>query len=393
MSVLLVQDRIVGSFLIAIALLLSVAVLVAVSFQQMNRQKDWVAHTYEVINLLQGVLSGMKDIQSAQRGYLITGVESYLDPYKEALPQVSRDMGTLRELIGDSRQQSDRLTELGDHVRQRMEIARQLITTYQAHGQAAAFSAVAGGKGKRQMDYIRDISAAMIAEEQRLLAERRNAMDGYTRGTITAGVTGLAICFAVLVSAFYQINREALRNKELQQALREQSIRDPLTNLFNRRYMEETIAREIARAKRMQTSLVVMVADIDHFKKVNDTYGHEGGDAVLTAFADLVHTKVRQEDIACRMGGEEFVIILPGITQAQAEERANDICRSLRALPVDFDGKTIMVTTSVGVSFYPDHATEGQKLVALADAALYQAKHGGRDRVKVYIPSKQEDAA
>lgn len=182
----------------------------------------------------------------------------------------------------------------------------------------------------------------------------------------------------------------AIANLNLQQALKEQSIKDPLTKLYNRRYLDETLARECSRAQRNNKSLSVLVMDIDHFKKVNDTYGHDAGDAVLVAFAKLIQQNIRKEDIACRLGGEEFVLVLPDATMEQAVARAEKICDATRAMSIKHHRETLSVTVSIGVCDYPSHAQNPEELIQNADGALYRAKNGGRNRV---IPHDAEKAA
>ncbi|PZQ48858.1 MAG: hypothetical protein DI551_00560 [Micavibrio aeruginosavorus] len=178
----------------------------------------------------------------------------------------------------------------------------------------------------------------------------------------------------------------ALANIYLQRALKEQSIKDPLTRLFNRRYLEETLAREFARSQRNEKPLSVLIMDIDFFKKVNDTYGHEAGDEVLIAFANMLQTKIRKEDIACRLGGEEFVLVMPEMSLERAAERAEDICATARKLAIKFQKHTISVTVSIGVAEFPIHGQATDELLHNADLCLYKAKREGRDRVVVYDP-------
>ncbi len=364
--------------------LLGVAVMVSVSFYQMNRQQDWVAHTYEVIDSIQTVLSDMKDVQSAQRGYLITGANDYLQPYHVALEKMPGNMNELQSLIEDNDQQLARFYELSEHVQKRIVIAQDMIGIYNDRGQAAAFAKVKIGSGKHEMDYIRAITQEMINQEQHLLDARRHDMSVYTQGTIYAGVIALVACFIILMAVFYQINRETLANLELQKALREQSIRDVLTGLYNRRYMEEMMEREIARAQRAKDSLAILILDIDFFKKINDTYGHDGGDTVLKHFASLLNARIRKEDIACRMGGEEFLIVMPGIGEELAKVRAKELCHHIRSLTIPVKGQDMTITSSIGVAILPSHGSTGHDLITAADAALYHAKKNGRDQVVIY---------
>ncbi len=174
----------------------------------------------------------------------------------------------------------------------------------------------------------------------------------------------------------------ALHNLHLRQRLRTQSIRDPLTGLYNRRYLEESLLRELSRCARRDLPLALMMLDLDHFKALNDCLGHAGGDALLAAFGQLLGGMVRPEDIACRYGGEEFTVILPGASADVAQRRAEQIRVAVEQLQVQHQGQTLPpITVSIGVAAYPDHGSTGEELLRCADAALYAGKRNGRNRV------------
>jgi len=188
----------------------------------------------------------------------------------------------------------------------------------------------------------------------------------------------------MLASTFAEQVGLSLSNLRLREALRNESIRDPLTGLFNRRYLEETQQREIRRAVRSEQSLGVLMLDLDHFKKFNDTYGHDAGDTVLRETATFLTKSVRAEDVVCRFGGEEFVIILPVADLRATQMRGEKIRSKLRELMVLHQGQSLgMITVSVGVAALPEHGTSPSALIEAADTALYCAKRGGRDRVAV----------
>jgi diguanylate cyclase (GGDEF)-like protein len=176
----------------------------------------------------------------------------------------------------------------------------------------------------------------------------------------------------------------SIANLRLREALRHQSIRDPLTGLFNRRYLEEMMNRETRRAVRAEHGLGVLLLDIDHFKQFNDTYGHDAGDAVLRETASFLTKSVRTEDIVCRFGGEEFVAILPMADLKTTQARAERIRSKLKEVTVVHDGQSLgPITVSIGVAALPDHGTIPKELLDTADAALYHAKREGRNRVVV----------
>jgi diguanylate cyclase (GGDEF)-like protein/PAS domain S-box-containing protein len=170
----------------------------------------------------------------------------------------------------------------------------------------------------------------------------------------------------------------------LQSKLREQAIRDSLTNLFNRRYLEETLDRELSRAAREKYPVCVIMIDLDHFKRINDTYGHEAGDLVLKAIASILAEQSRRGDFACRYGGEEFVITMPNITMDTAYERAEFLRQSLNLLSVPYEYYNLSVTISIGIACYPENGQTRETILRAADRALYAAKEAGRDHILSY---------
>ena len=175
----------------------------------------------------------------------------------------------------------------------------------------------------------------------------------------------------------------ALANMQLRETLRNQSIRDPLTALFNRRYAEETLQRELYRAKRDKSSLGVLMIDVDHFKRFNDSFGHEAGDFVLKEIANLLTTYTRGGDVASRMGGEELLVMLPGSTLANSTSKADLLRERVSNLKLNFRGNSLgEVTMSIGVAVAPEHGDTTETILRAADAALYRAKAGGRNKVE-----------
>ena len=178
------------------------------------------------------------------------------------------------------------------------------------------------------------------------------------------------------------------RDADLKQALRElseQVITDPLTRLNNRRYLWDFLGRDLIRARRAVLPVAAILFDIDHFKRFNDTWGHEAGDLVLKSAADVIRQNVRGSDIACRYGGEEFIVVLPEATRNVAVERAETIRRDIERMELVLgDKKLDRVTASFGVALFPTHADTAEALVRAADDALYRAKENGRNRVHVF---------
>lgn len=204
----------------------------------------------------------------------------------------------------------------------------------------------------------------------------------------TAGVLYLSLPTQPLADAKQQLATTvarqialAIANLKLYATLQNQSIRDPLTGLFNRRYLNEFLARELRRAERNQQVISILLLDVDHFKQFNDTFGHDAGDAVLRHISRFLQESVRHSDIACRYGGEEMVLILPNVSLDDAMQRAEQLRQGVKRLKVEHSQSLGVITVSMGVACFPAHGSTCEALLQMADLALYQAKATGRDRV------------
>jgi diguanylate cyclase (GGDEF)-like protein/PAS domain S-box-containing protein len=174
--------------------------------------------------------------------------------------------------------------------------------------------------------------------------------------------------------------QDALVKSEAQ--LREQSVRDHLTGIFNRRYLEETLERELLRASRKELSVGIIMLDVDDFKRFNDMQGHAAGDAILRALGNLLLEHVRGEDVPSRYGGDEFIIVLPDASREVTRERADRLCEHARHLNIQFEGQALQtITLSAGVAAYPQDGSTAEAVLKAADDALYRAKRAGRGRV------------
>jgi diguanylate cyclase (GGDEF)-like protein len=178
----------------------------------------------------------------------------------------------------------------------------------------------------------------------------------------------------------------SLASLQLRETLREQSIRDPLTRLFNRRFLEESLERELQLGGRKNQSIAVLFLDLDHFKRFNDTFGHDAGDMVLQSLADLFRSFFRSTDICCRYGGEEFAIILPESSSQDALIRADGLRSEVKRLRLQYKKQNLgPLTLSAGVAAFPEHALTPEELLKIADQCLYESKTRGRDVVTVAV--------
>ena len=225
----------------------------------------------------------------------------------------------------------------------------------------------------------RDIRIASIFADQVAIAIENAHL--YGRAQFELGIRKQA------EESLREANRSMLQQfreiSALQEQLQEQALRDPITGLYNRRFLNESLPREIARAERDRVELGVIMLDLDHFKRINDAYGHIKGDRALVALAGLLNAKTRSSDIACRYGGDEFCLILPGATLTAVAERAEELRAAFEEIEIQADGETFHVTISLGASIFPLHGSSSEELLSRADQALYSAKQAGRNRVVI----------
>jgi len=219
---------------------------------------------------------------------------------------------------------------------------------------------------------VRSVLAAPIVVERQLVGIIR--LNGFEPQMF--GIGDLRILEALSLMASL-----ALENLQLLAKLQEGAVRDNLTALYTRKFFDERLAEEILRAGRYQTEFCLLLMDIDHFKRYNDTYGHAAGDQVLVRFALVLGRLVRPVDILARYGGEEFVLILPQVNLVQAREMAENIRQAIEGEEFQFGSDASMkerVTVSIGLSNFPNEATIASQLLRVADYRLYQAKEAGR---------------
>ncbi|RAK56045.1 hypothetical protein DJ017_16780 [Phenylobacterium soli] len=196
-----------------------------------------------------------------------------------------------------------------------------------------------------------------------------------------------------LMATFGDVIKLSLSNLKLRESLSEQALRDPLTGVFNRRYLAETLPREIRRARRDRTDLTVAMIDVDHFKAFNDTYGHGAGDLVLKEVGAFLNRSLRAGDIACRYGGEEFLLVLAECDADEAHARLAQLCTDIKLKAFAFRKQLLPnITVSVGIAQMEDGLTAAEPLITAADQALYKAKADGRDRIEIFKPGKSAAA-
>lgn len=288
-----------------------------------------------------------------------------------------------REAVVDRMQDGVLVIDAGKRVVDYNPAARDLLNLNAfIHGEPLRTALAAWPQIIKRCETRGNVSDELLLErgQQRYIDLRITDLHG-GRLVVMRDITNIKAIESELRHANERLRQKLGEIEALQARLKEQAIRDPLTGLYNRRFLEESLARELANAERGQTPLSVAVIDLDHFKHVNDVHGHAAGDRLLEAIGDMLRQNSRGGDIACRYGGEEFVMIMPGATLDAAAHRVNEWRQAFAALHVQSENVYISTTFSAGVATYPLHGETTGALLDAADQALYAAKAAGRNRV------------
>lgn len=324
------------------------------------------------------------DAETSQRGFLITGNADYLESYNDALTSLTPTFMELYQSTANEPLWEQRLDTLQALLFLKFRELQTSIELRRRSGFAAAQKLTMTNQGKRTMDRIRKLITEFRSDEARAFSIHKSRVQE-TVTTARASFWAVTLVgLVLLVYVLYTLWLNLVEVQKTERTLRRQALRDPLTGLFNRRFFDAGLEQEIMRSRRSGDPVSLLMLDIDHFKNYNDEYGHEAGDAVLRAIGQLLQTQVRGGDVACRFGGEEFVILMPNAPMGSAKERGKQILEAIRGLEVPHQGRLLpSVTASLGVAEFPAHASDAEGILDAADHALYVAKRTGRDRMVV----------
>jgi diguanylate cyclase (GGDEF)-like protein len=383
----------------------------------------WANHTYEVLNVTEKLLSYLKDAETGQRGYLLTVNTSYLEPYHNGVGSATKSYERLLELTSDDAEQQERLISVKEAMTHKFKELASTIELAQRGRVNEAIGIVKGNEGKSYMDNIRSDFGSFINAELVHL-ERRKGDYRENRAQITTLIAveitifiGLAIItltllkrnffnplklllfnakkveagekidvedilekdeMGTLLSTFYMMSKKISQRERI---LDYKAHHDELTGLKNRVVISREIDQSICDLQKNGGKIAVLFLDLNLFKQINDTLGHEVGDMVLKETADRLTSSVRSIDTVFRVGGDEFLVILRNIKNI---EDVHGIARNiLNAFekPAIVQGKQLDVSTSIGIAVSPDDTASSEEIVKFADIAMYAAK---RDKASSY---------
>jgi len=373
--------------MLTLALLLAAIVLnMRTAAAERRHAEAWYVHTLGVLLATEQLKGAVHGAMRGERGYLLTADPAFLKPYDEARAQTPGLAQRLRQLTRDNSRQRARLDALNPLLTSYYRLLETTIALQRSGKSEAAVGIIRRGGDRARIEALLAVLDHIDAEERRLLIERRASYTVAARRSETDSLwlAGLAALFLVVTAgAALSASRARLGYLSVADQLNRTATTDELTGLANRRSFMRSLEIEIERARRSARPLVMAILDIDHFKRVNDSYGHPAGDEVLQNVAATIKAAMRMTDIVGRLGGEEFAVLMPD-TDVPSAHTACDRLRTLMASrPVRLSaGGEITVTLSCGVALLEPEEQCGH-WISRADSALYEAKADGRNQVKL----------
>jgi diguanylate cyclase (GGDEF)-like protein len=365
------------------------AAIVANAFGAAAEQRhaeQWRVHTLEVLLALSNAETAVNTALRGARGYLLTGSATFLPAYERGRIESHAGLGRLRRLTRDNPVQQRTLRQAGQRLDAYLETIATEVDLERSGHHAESARLVASGADRERIEGVLAAIGDAKAEELRLLDERSVATEAAALRTerfnwfmAAVGAAMMALLGAALIGAA-SAHRRTLA---LTAALQRRATTDALTGLANRRHLVAAIDTVVRRARRSGRALSLAILDIDHFKRINDTHGHPGGDAVLREIAAVLRETTRAGDLLGRIGGEEFAVLMPETDTAQAERACERLRAAVAGRTVSLGGSVATrVTVSTGVALL-SASEAGDQFMCRADKALYEAKAGGRNQVRL----------
>ncbi len=348
--------------------------------------EQWHVHTLQTLLLSGEFRASAFNMLRGERGYLLTGKQDFLEPYNKGRDGGRALLEQLSALTSDNAGQTRNLRQIETRLASFTRILDEVVRLEREGSHDAALALVRSGRGRQEFVALQSAIDTLENEERRLLIERRTALDATARlderltFAAAAAVLLLLIVAAMAALAALRAQRTAA---EATGELRRLAAVDDLTGLPNRRHFLARLDEEVARSRRNGAPLCLALVDIDHFKRINDRFGHPGGDSVLRQIGRIIREKIRLGDSAARMGGEEFALLLPNTNAHQAQLVCDRLRASIAARLLELpEGGATRVTLSTGVALL--HGEDDiDTLMRRSDEALYEAKECGRNQVRL----------
>lgn len=367
---------IVAGFAAALALLVTLGVITYRVTSGLVEENNWVAHTYQVIGLLEDAETAITSAETAQRGYVITGDERFLAPYRDALPRVGRSVSEVERLTGDNLSQQRRVVELRRRVEAKLNVVSEVIALRRESRAEEATRVVSTGRGEEAMNAVRQAVGEMTGEERRLLALRTAASESSAQRVSITFFLMTAFVFVMLTLSYLLFRRDVARRRAQARALRDLSLTDELTGLYNRRGFLVLASQQSKLARRHGGEMLLLFADMDGLKRINDTHGHDEGSRAISAAGEVLRRTFRDSDVVARLGGDEFAVLVVEPGGRPPEFFAERMTRGLKRHNEESNAP-YQVAMSVGAVRLDDTLTV-EEAVSRADELMYEEKRRKR---------------
>ncbi len=339
-----------------------------------------VSQTYEVISSFRNLQERLIDAETAERGFVITGDPSGLPAYQTALQLIQSDNDLIGAFVSNYPGQKVRFIELQKLIAYRLKTLQMIVDTRAAGGVDASHELVSLNEDKLEMKRIRGVLMQMEEEENIQLNKRLHARDVAYREFWWSFIALIVTLSASTMWQYLQVRRIMQLEAEARRRIRHMAEHDPLTELPNRRQLQEKLDLALAYAKRSGKKVAVMFIDLDGFKAVNDSMGHQAGDELLKVVAQRLRQATRRNDFVARLGGDEFVVVLSELDQLADATRLAAKLNNLISVPVQLAEGVARISTSIGISLFPANGRSSAELLGKADDAVYQAKAAGKNQ-------------
>ncbi len=379
----------VAGFAAALALLVALGVITYRVTSGLIEENNWVAHTYQTIGLLEDAETAVTSAETAQRGYVITGDERFLAPYRDAVPRIGRNMDEIERLTGDNPPQQRRVGELRRRVDAKLAVVGEVITLRRWGRAEEAAHVVSTGRGEEAMNAVRLTVGEMAGEERRLLALRTAASESSARRVSITFLLLTAFVFVMLALSYVLFRRDVARRRAQARALRDLSLTDELTGLYNRRGFLVLASQQSKLSRRHSREMLLLFADMDGLKRINDTYGHDEGSRAIGAAGEVLRRTFRDSDVIARLGGDEFAVLVVEPGDHPPEFFAGRLAKGLRRHNEESNAP-YQVAMSVG-AVRLDNSLTVEEAISRADELMYEEKR--RKRAQRDAPAASSPAA
>lgn len=335
----------------------------------------------QVVELLRSVSAAVADSEAGQRSYIISERKEYLEDSGELLRAADRRLNDIRPVIGNDAAELEKIDLLRSSIAARTAEFEHALELLKDGDRRAALKAISTEQSRRNLDYTYELFRQFRAKQGEQFIQRTRQVQEHSRFSLATQSIATLFGLVFLGLIYYLVYREITVRRQTEEKLRVVATHDPLTALPNRTLLHERLSHVLARAQRHGRPLAVLLVDLDRFKHVNDTLGHEAGDTLLQLAARRFYNCLRETDTMARQGGDEFVVLMDELSDRQPITRVSQRILDAMVQPFVIEGQEIHVTASIGVSVYPD---DGRTLLRNAEMALYRAKGKGGNNYQFY---------